>query len=81
MYCFCNSSDDIAGSVFQGIGFMPSSTTSWTSASSLFPVCHYWTNWLIQVCLTSVVTTTIRHIWINQVCPLMETRRWLKFRK
>jgi len=68
MYCFCNSSDDIAGSVFQGIGFMPSSTTSWTSASSLFPV-------------SSVVTTTIRHIWINQVCPLMETRRWLKFRK
>jgi len=31
------------------IGFMPSCTTSWTSASSLFPVCHYWTNWLIQV--------------------------------
>jgi len=31
------------------IGFMPSCTTSWTSASSLFPVCHYWPNWLIQV--------------------------------
>jgi len=37
------------------MGFMPSCTTSWTSASSLFPVCHYWSNWLIQVCLTSVV--------------------------
>jgi len=33
----------------------------------LFPVCHYWTNGLIQVCLTSLVTTTIiRHTWINQ---------------
>jgi len=26
------------------MGFMHSCTTSWTSASSLFPVCHYWTN-------------------------------------
>jgi len=33
----------------------------------LFPVCHYWTNELIQVCLTSVVATTIIiHTWINQ---------------
>jgi len=33
---------------------------SWTSASSFV----YWTNWSIQVCLTSVVTTTIiRHTW------------------
>jgi len=58
------------------IGFMYSSTTSWTSASSLFLVCYYWTNWLIQVCLTSVVTTTIiRHTWINQVCPIMEVKK------
>jgi len=28
------------------VGFMPSCPTSWTSASSLFPVCHYWSNWL-----------------------------------
>jgi len=29
----------------------------------LFPVFHYSTNWLIQVCLTSVVTATIiRHL-------------------
>jgi len=49
------------------IGFMHSCTSSRTSASSWFPVCHYWTNWLIQVCLTTVVTTTIiRHTWINQ---------------
>jgi len=33
----------------------------------LVPVCHYWSNWLIQVYLTSVVmATTIRHTWINQ---------------
>jgi len=49
----------------QTMGFMHSCTTSWTSASSLFPVCHYWPNWFIQVCLTSVVTATIiRHTWI-----------------
>jgi len=47
-----------------------------TSASSLFPVCHYWINWLMQVCLTSVVTTSlIRHTWINQVCPIMADRK------
>jgi len=28
------------------IGFMHSFTTSWISASSLVPVCHYWTHWL-----------------------------------
>jgi len=28
------------------MGYMHSFTTSWTSASSLFPVCHYWPNWL-----------------------------------
>jgi len=28
------------------IGFMHSCTTSWNSTSSLFPVCHYWSNWL-----------------------------------
>jgi len=32
--------------VHKGMGFMPSCTTSWTSASSLFPVCHYWSNWI-----------------------------------
>jgi len=49
------------------IGFMPSCTTSWTSASPLFPVCHYWPNWLIQVCLIIVaMTTEVRHTWINQ---------------
>jgi len=43
---------------------------------NLFPVWHYWTNWLIQVCLTSVVTTTIiRHTWNNQVCPIMADRK------
>jgi len=26
----------------EAMGFMQSCTTSWTSASSLFPVCHYW---------------------------------------
>jgi len=26
------------------MGFMHSCTTSWTSASSLFPACHYWPN-------------------------------------
>jgi len=26
------------------IGFMHGCTTSWTSASSLFPVCHHWPN-------------------------------------
>jgi len=26
------------------IDLMHSCTTSWTSASSLFPVCHYWPN-------------------------------------
>jgi len=58
------------------IGVIQSSTTSWTSASSLFHVCHYWTNWLIQVCLTLVVTTTIiRHTWINQVCAIMADRK------
>jgi len=31
---------------YMTIGFMPSCTTSWTSASSLFPVWHYWPNWL-----------------------------------
>jgi len=30
--------------IFKTIGFMHSCTTSWTSASSLFPVCHYWPN-------------------------------------
>jgi len=28
------------------MGFIHSCTTTWTSASSLFPVCHYWPNWL-----------------------------------
>jgi len=33
----------------------------------LFPVFHYWTNWLIQVCLVIVVVTTeVRHTWIDQ---------------
>jgi len=44
----------------------------------LFPVCHYWTNWLVQVCLTSVLS------WINQAWPIMADRKprsWLKFRK
>jgi len=51
----------------------------------LFPVCHYWPNWLVQVCLTSVVMATIiRHTWINQAWPIMADRKqrsWLKFRK
>jgi len=34
------------------MGSMHSCTTSWTSDSSLFPVCRHWTIWLIQVCLT-----------------------------
>jgi len=42
----------------------------------LFPVCYYWSNWLIQVCLTSVVTATIiRHTWINQVWPITADRK------
>ena len=32
---------------------MHSSTTSWNKPARLFHVLHYWTNWLIQVCLTS----------------------------
>jgi len=32
----------------------------------LFSGCYYWTNWLIQACLIIVVTTEIRHTWINQ---------------
>jgi len=60
----------------QAIGFMHGFTTSWISASSLFPVCHYWTHWLIQVCLTSVVMATIiRHTWINQFCPIVADRK------
>jgi len=51
----------------QPMGFMPSCTTSWTSASFLFPVCHYWPNWWIQVCLIIVaMTTEVKHTWINQ---------------
>jgi len=34
----------LAKFIFRWIGFMHSCTTSWTSASSLFPVFHYWTN-------------------------------------
>jgi len=50
------------------MGFMPSCTTSWTSASFLFPVCHYWPNWLIQVCLIIVaMTTEVRHTWITVI--------------
>jgi len=33
--------DDMA-EFMEAMGFMQSCTTSWTSASSLFPVCHYW---------------------------------------
>jgi len=29
---------------FATMGSMHSCTTSWTSASFLFPLCHYWTN-------------------------------------
>jgi len=44
----------------------------------LFPVCHYWTHWFIQVCLTSVVTKPIiRHTWIMAD---RKQRSWLKFR-
>jgi len=49
------------------IGFMHSCTTSWISASSLFPICHYWTN-LINSGVPDYccLATEVRHTWINQ---------------
>jgi len=61
IFIFCIIFSDL---IDQLIGFMPSCTTSWTSASSLFPVWHYWPNWLIQVRLIIVaMTTEVKHTW------------------
>jgi len=59
----------------QYVGFYRTTLRCWICTAALlselkpaplFPVCHYWPNWLVQVCLTSVVTATIiRHTWIK----------------
>jgi len=55
---------------------MHSCDTSWTSASSLFPVCHYWTN-LIN---SGVPDYCCCDYWGQtqldwSVCPIMENRK------